>query len=180
MFDAFQAIFRENITGQTSNYGLSIKNNELLTIFLLMSNNEENSEHLKKVLTLIFKFFHSDWSEEVQFLASSCIYSFISSDQCREVILNDENLLRILKSPLHENSKRIEYLRRNILSELQIEYKERKDEREDDITEKYSMTSPIFFSFHKVDEKIAFKITKLYEKKTEENNFLFSTFESNS
>ena len=93
ILDVFQTIFLSNLARKSVDGIYTFYMDELLEIYLLIANHKESVPYLKKLLPMLFKLFHDDWSEEVQFLAASCIYSFISTKECKQMIVNDDSLM---------------------------------------------------------------------------------------
>lgn len=127
---------------------------------MIMSRNEENFQHLTKIFPLIFQLFHSNWSENLQFLAVNCIFLLISIPECKELLLKDKNKIKmVIQSPLHQSSERIEYLRQNILYEINGRFI-----KENEL---------IIFSFHENDRKNVIDVAKFFRKKTNRKNIFF-------
>lgn len=170
IFYGIETMFHSNIIGEKHDFPLDIETDKLLELLLFISYNKDNFVYLKRIIPLIFQIFQTDWPENVEFLALNCIYSFISIDEFKRVIINNQNFMEILNSNLkRKKHKKIEFLKRNILSEL-VNEKFIKENKQ------IVNQQPIFIQFHKDDEKIVNEIIDFLIEKTQLNNFLFLDF----
>lgn len=132
-------------------------NEELLNTFIILSKSSKNSHLLQKILSPLSQFLIKNYNEKLQTLAATCIFSLINLPECKSCILNDTKLMKILTSPFYGNFKNIEFLRQNILYELNL----RKDSK-----------PPILFCYHSNNENIVNKILDFYTNTTNFHNIL--------
>lgn len=117
-FNSYYNILLWNLEICQCSEGMTLKNEELLKIFILLSGLSKNFRYLKKIFPFIFEYLKIEWKENIRNLAYQLIFCLISCDDKKDMLTEDENQLSKLLECYKENSTEMEHLRKIILNKL--------------------------------------------------------------